>query len=101
MNANLISLCRYYKGEKKCPFTDERENLWFYEKTWIDMNEAKESFEEMITDYVSRGLTSFEEYDDVPIALKALLWERFVHWIGVDPDAFKTWYVETYKKGSR
>lgn len=36
----LIKQCRYYKGEKRCPFEseqgDNRPSIWFYEKSWVE-----------------------------------------------------------------
>lgn len=93
----LISSCRYYKGEKECPFDGIAANLWDYEKAWVDNHSAKDSILSIcLEEYNGHGFTHLEEYDGVPITLKALLFNRYYHWMG-NADEFPRWYKEVYR----
>ena len=50
----------------------------------------------MLDEYISAGLSEFEMQDDTPVALKALLYNRFCHWQMADTASFKKWYRDTY-----
>ena len=43
----------------------------------------------MLDEYISAGLSEFEMQDDTPVALKALLYNRFCHWQMADTASFK------------
>lgn len=74
----LLQYCRYYKGGDVCPFDDERQMLWFYEQSWVTaMLNDDDMLEEYISDYVIVGLHDFSVTDDVPMSLKALLFNRY------------------------
>lgn len=103
MNKVLFDYCRYYKGEKECPFDAEQALLWDYERRWCKVqNDKDSSMNDMLNEYNISGLCSFEPYDGTPVSLKALLFNRFCHWSSgamhecIEP--FKKWYVDTYKK---
>ncbi len=99
METSLFDYCRYYKGEKTCPFDDTRASLWDYERAWCEMQAKKDAtINEMVRDYNLYGLSDFEPYDDVPLPLKAFLFNRYSSWNGTDIAAFKEWYNEIYKK---
>ena len=99
----LIRECRYYTGEEKNPFESEggtKSLLWGYEKVWINASISdKEYLDDCLQRYENEGLGQFNENDNIPITLKALLFNRFCHWnafgIGVVED-FKEWYNEYY-----
>lgn len=102
MKNGLINYCRYYKGEKDCPFDDTRGTLWNYERSWCEMqakNDAK--IDDLVLDYNLYGLSGFEPYDGVPISLKALLFNRFASWISADVAEFKRWYNDIYLNAGR
>jgi len=83
---DAISFCRYYKGEKECPlFHDPNKSLlWEYEKYWVDQSVKFSNIKEedyvsdgTLEEYLSVGLTHFQRTDDIPITLKALLFNRY------------------------
>ena len=75
---DAINLCKYYKGEEESPYSDQNESmLWFYESAWVDKLLNDESFERMLEEYLFIGLKDFEKFDDTPITLKALLFNRY------------------------
>lgn len=104
--SDLLSFCRYYKGEEECPFASNNPNslCWWYEQKWVeftikargdeDSDESK-VLSSYLAEYIRAGMREFEKTDDTPIALKALLFNRYYHWnVGGD---FKKWYKEVYK----
>lgn len=54
--------------------------------------------------YIDAGLISFEQMDDTPVTLKALLFNRFCHHTDLSlidgAEAFKTFYVHEYAKST-
>lgn len=78
-NSTLLKSCRYYKGEDQNPFEGKDQNksmLWFYESVWV--NSCKSSVDDsIIGEYVKYGLGDFEKHDNIPISLKALLFNRY------------------------
>ena len=99
---DLLPFCRYYKGEKKCP-KEINANFWEYEKIWVELSENPQegsaNFNEIsnwLDEYMSTNLTSFDN-DGVPVTLKALLFNRYTHWMQTN-DGFKEWYKENYKQ---
>lgn len=96
---DLLKYCRYYKGEKSPP-KEIKSTFWNYEKKWIELSDEDNiHLDEMITIYVSKGLGRFEHDDNVPLTLKALLFNRYSHW-NVNPNVneFKQWYKTEYIK---
>ena len=100
---DLLPFCRYYKGEKECP-KGINANFWEYEKIWVELSEnPKEESDgfkmisDWLDDYMRANLTSFDNDDGVPVTLKALLFNRYTHWMQTN-DGFKEWYAETYKQ---
>jgi len=109
--SDYLQFCRYYKGEKDNPFDGKDRSkamLWFYESIWVhDMQEVHEdkkqekshSCFDYLNEYVNYGLAEFEMQDDTPASLKALLFNRYAHWLSADIDGFKKWYKSVYIKG--
>lgn len=96
---DLLKFCRYYHGEKICKSTDKDvQTLFNIEKMWVDRMSAEDvNFDTLLDEYITFGLTSFCETDDVPVTLKALLFNRFTQYNDrVDVDAFKAWYMKHY-----
>ena len=104
---NLIRQCRYYHGEKECPFEpkegDNRPSLWFYEQSWVhDMLQYGESaFRGDVDEFdaygAGKGLSS-----DLPKTLLARLFNRFGKGFYSMADAAKAfpeftgrWYGDT------
>lgn len=103
---DFLPFCRYYKGEKENPYKSGNKALfWDYERAWIDLSVDKEdnALGNMLDEYIAAGLSEFEMQDDTPIALKALLFNRYGHWLGgygliEDAKSFKKFYLNEYKK---
>lgn len=100
---DLLPFCRYYKGEKERP-KETNELFWEYEKVWVENSEnPKEDSENFKTvsgwldDYLKADLAAFSNGDGVPISLKALLFNRYMHWMQTN-DGFKEWYIKQYKQ---
>lgn len=107
---DLLKFCRYYHGEKDNPFDgrdSDKAALWLYERTWIQelLNAAKidkpsAMLAEYIDDYLAVGLKDFAKFDDTPVTLKALLFNRYAKSSYSMQDAvagFKDFYQKYYK----
>lgn len=102
----LIAACRYYKGEKKDPYDKKDPNksmLWTLERSWtFDTSSSSEAGDlteiqsEMLSYYIRAGLRTFEQYDDTPLTLKALLFYKYSDGIANAED-FKKFYLKYYK----
>lgn len=99
---DYLRFCRFYKGESECPYRDGMKSLlWDYERIWIELSLNKDdALGNMLDDYLRAGLSEFEMQDDTPITMKALLFDRYRHWLGgygkIDAEAFKKWYADKY-----
>lgn len=103
---DLLPFCRYYKGETKNPFDEKDQDkamLWFYENCWIEQvstGKGKEIMMEYISEYSNAGLSMFEINDEIPVSLKALLFNRYSRGAYSMADAvepFKEFYHKYYK----
>lgn len=68
------------------------------EKEWLQSTkpDGKTNYDVM-SEYINSGLTEFEQYDNTPILLKAILFNRFIQYNErVDVDAFKEFYLHEY-----
>ena len=97
---DLIKQCRYYKGQKKCPVSTPS-LFWNYERLWVewtldDNGTGAKELENMLKRYKDVHLENFQEYDGIPITLKAFLFNRYEHW--TDGDGFEEWYQKKYKQ---
>lgn len=105
-NEALIHLCHYYKGEKECSFKDENKRLfwewerWWYEQTVLSDDAGCSRISPLLDEYFQAELSSFEIYDNTPITLKAVIFNRHCKLMErVDVSGFKSLYLEQYKKG--
>lgn len=99
MNEDLLKFCRYYHDEKGGKCSDaEVQMLCKIEKMWVDRMCAEDNdFDALLDEYITSGLTSFSETDNVPVTLKALLFNRFTQYNDrIDVEAFKKWYKKHY-----
>lgn len=99
----LLSVCKYYKGEDTCPFTDNnRGMLWMCEMAFINSTATKEGKElllDYLYDYTNAGLSMFKSEDSVPNALKALILNRYARGcfsLDVAVEGFKRLYTKYY-----
>lgn len=99
----LMELCRYYKGEKENPYKGEQNKacLWSYERACL-LEFAKPQSRLLmsyLSQYTAVGLTCFSTDDNVPITLKALLFNRYARTQYSDYEAvesFKRFYNKYY-----
>lgn len=76
---------------------DTKAFLWEYEKKWVElMINDNPLLDGMISVYISNGLRDFEQMDNTPLTLKALLFNRYSHWLKEDADGFRRWYKTEY-----
>lgn len=104
----LINLCRYYRGQKQNPYENSnadvnKEMLWFYESVWVRISLRRKELDgdgilaEYLSDYISDGLGDFRAEDNIPITLKALLYNRFnKDSLSKDTTPFKTFFNKYY-----
>lgn len=94
---NLLKYCRYYKGEESTP-KNVNTTFWEYEQKWVEwMLNNDAILDDMVSVFVSNGLGAFEQKDNTPITLKALLFNRYAHWsLGDIVEGFKKWYKSSY-----
>lgn len=95
---DLLQFCKYYKGEEESPYQGTKNALWGFEKTWVafSLNPEKgfDYLSNCLNEYLSCGLRDFEKFDDTPITLKAVLFNRFEQWD--EGGDFKAFYNEYY-----
>ena len=109
----LILDCRYYNGEKEVPTTlpEGKEIFWDYEWVWVKwVLEGSQNLQKSI-DYFTEEYdlpNLLPESDGTPLGLKALLFNRYDHWVGFmggsrDEYAqqFKKWYMSKYVAGTK
>lgn len=108
---DLIPFCRYYKGEKECPYKEGNSVFfWGWEEKWVTFSlsaysdEKKDLLSSMIDEYIAVELRTFSQFDGTPVSLKALLFNRYLHHNSLSmiegAAAFKKFYIDIYKKGS-
>ena len=98
-NDFFLNLCQYYKGQEHNP--DPQNRIWDYERFWVEMNiSGNPDFSMQLEAYLIAGLRTFNMYDDTPITLKAVLFNRFMNQAEgmATPDDFKLWYDQIYIK---
>ena len=94
----LLTSCRYYKGEKGSPYENgEKALFWEYEEKWLEMSlNESDILVAYRKEYEKDGLLDFESKDGVPTTLKAVLYNRYLYWCEGSPDGFKKFYKEQY-----
>lgn len=102
----LTRHCQYYGGEESCPSGVKRtrkEMFWNLEKKWADSHGI--GFEEETFVYTQMEMEEIMPIDSIPLSLKALLLNRYLHWFstpnGIESDkrAFRDWYLKFYLDG--
>lgn len=94
-------LCKIYKGEDDNPYGDNgtyRSIIWSSEKAYVlDLIDEMTliSYKSL---YVSCGLRNFEKDDNVPMALKAIIFIKYRNTIDRKPASFMSFYTNYYKK---
>ena len=80
----LYAFTQYYKGSGTEP-TDNENNkrlIWEYEAFWAEHEEERSNDHPRMQEYISDVLPLFNEDDGIPNSLKALLYNRYTHWMG-------------------
>lgn len=94
---DLIKLCRYYKGETENPYQGDKGMFWTIEQRYVDMRLVEDKIlADCGSEYMRQGLLEFEQFDSTPLLLKALLFNRYEHWLQGSPEEFKQFYKERY-----
>lgn len=91
---------KYYKGEKECPLKNDEGMLWMCEKSWCVFNDegrGKDVILEYLDEYTTVGLSTFRMTDDVPISLKAIIFNRFAKTCNSLADAVEP-FMKLYDK---
>jgi hypothetical protein len=94
---DAIKLCRHLNVAES---SDEDKKLFAHcERMWVDrMIDDNFLFEDLLQDYFDAGLREFEQMDDTPITLKAVLFNRFCKFNDcVDVSEFKKFYQKYMK----
>lgn len=94
----LLDFCSYYNGNGNTGVDHTNSMLWEYEKVWVmKMQNWNFSLGEF-NEYIHSGLGDFNADDGVPVTLKIILFNRYMHWsYGATAEGFKQWYLATYK----
>ena len=100
-----IASCRYYNGNDYTTLPHEDQSMGFYEQCWVEAHYTENGIKDLkryIRDYKKFGLGKFNPDDGAPIALKALIWSRYMHWgSGYEtPETFKEWWKKYYLRES-
>ncbi|MCM1034888.1 MAG: hypothetical protein NC038_00055 [Paludibacter sp.] len=87
--------CRVYNGEDSCP-NNQNALIWDYERHWVTHPKIK--WTEEIEYMHILGLDQFmKEEDGTPLTLKAQLFNRYEHWVGLcNGEEFVKWYIDFY-----
>jgi len=103
--ADLIKVCRYYKGKNTLEYSDNTKNILAnYEKAWVEFMTGERDQDvlyTMVDEYLSAELGTFQNMDDIPLGLKAVIFFIFgkYHSGGLMEQAedFKKFYNDYYK----
>lgn len=95
---DLLQFCRYYDGTEREIQDRQIAALSAIEKMWIrfTLNED-EQLHRCLEDYRAFGMSEFEMFDDTPLSLKSLLFNRYNN-ERTDIEGFKIWYKKFYSK---
>ena len=99
----LILQCRYYKGETTPPKTlpENYALMWDYEMRWVEWTLEDNAMIEAFKEDVKRYHLENKDGDTTPLTLKALLFDRFLHWsqyatLKEGLKNFEQWYKAHY-----
>lgn len=109
----LILDCRYYNGEDEVPdsLPEGKGFFWDYERVWTGW--VLEGYDrlQINIDYYTEEYdlpNLLPENDGTPLGLKALLFNRYDHWVGFMggsrdeyAQSFKNWYLAKYVAGTK
>lgn len=103
---SIKDFCRYFNNEDSNPYQGKNADkamFWLCEGFWyahISKPDENDPLGDMLDEYLRAGLRTYEQYDNVPITLKAVLFNRFCQYNDrMDIKAFKEFYADKYMKG--
>ena len=103
--AELIKQCHYYNGEDTDPFERVDQNksmIRFYESYWVNQRSRGNSLTDYLNEYLAAGLRDFEAGDQVPVSLKAVLFNRYQKGsYSTDTEYFKAFYRQYYSSSEQ
>ena len=94
----LLDFCSYYGMENVTEIDENFNTLCSYERIWVEgLSNWDYSFAKCNM-YIHERLEDFSKDDGVPMSLKVLLYERYLHWsFDGNAEGFKRWYLAHYK----
>ena len=94
----LLDFCSYYGVDNVSEVGDDFNMFCNYERVWVTkLSSWNYSFAEL-NEYFHYGLEDFNKDDGVPMTLKVILFNRYMHWsFDGDAEGFKRWYLAHYK----
>ena len=99
----LEKRCRFYKGEKVCPFQEgsKDEHFWKYERIWVERLSQSytyaDKWREELTPY--KKIQAYVKEHGLPSSFIGLLVNRDLHWLGrIDEQDFLASIKRDYLK---
>ncbi len=100
MEKELLQFCRYYKGEKDCPYKDTSNSSlgWNIEMMWVKVHSTNpDVLQKSLSEYIGKGLASFRNTDDTPMSFKAFFLNKYLEEREHDSiQDFKNFYLRLY-----
>ena len=94
----LLDFCSYYGVENGTEVDDAFNMFCNYEQVWVNKLSRWDFSLSELNEYIHYGLEDFNKDDGVPMTLKVILFNRYMHWsYGGDAEGFKKWYLTHYK----
>lgn len=78
----LFQFTHYYKGEPECPNSCKHPIFCYYEQIWVENEDERADDHPRMIEYKRNVLPFYNEEDGIPLTLKALLYNRYMHWSG-------------------
>ncbi len=99
---DYIDQCRWYQHRERLTDGDAR-LCEFVERWWVEAKlrttEDDNPFTPYLIDYENAGLSDFEQFDDTPLTLKAILFNRWKNTYELGSiEEFKRFYSEVYMR---
>lgn len=94
----LLDFCSYYGVENVTEVDNDFNMFCNYEQVWVKKLSRWDYSLTELNEYIHYGLEDFNQDDGVPMTLKVILFNRYMHWsYGGDSAGFKKWYLTHYK----
>ena len=94
----LLDFCSYYGVENGTEVDDDFNMFCNYEQVWVNKLSRWDYSLAELNEYIHYGLEDFNKDDGVPMTLKVILFNRYMHWsYGGNAEGFKKWYFTHYK----